>query len=102
MVLASVVFAPIFEELLFRGAIFSWLYEVHPLLAHILSGFIFGFVHVMNAVFSGNVGEIIQVFGYFFMGIGLSYLYEKTNNIYVPIITHALNNMIAVVAVIMI
>lgn len=100
MTFASVILAPIFEELLFRGVIFAWLYEVNPLIAHILSGFIFGFVHVMNAVFSGNIGEIVQVFGYFFMGIGLSYLYEKTNNIYVPIITHALNNLIAVIIVI--
>ena len=100
MVVASVVLAPIFEELLFRGTIFSWLYEVHPLVAHILSGFIFGFVHVMNAIFGGNVGEIVQIFSYFFMGIGLSYLYEKTNNIYVPIITHALNNLFAVILVI--
>ena len=102
MFAASVILAPIFEELLFRGAIFGWLYEVHPLVAHVLSGFIFGFVHVMNAVFSGNVGEIIQVFGYFFMGMGLSFLYEKTDNIYVPIITHAINNLIAVLLVVMI
>ena len=102
MVLASVVLAPIFEELFFRGTIFAWLYEIHPMFAHILSGFVFGFVHVMNAIFGGNVGEIFQVFGYFFMGVGLSFLYEKTDNIYVPIITHALNNLIAVILVIMI
>ena len=99
MAVASVILAPIFEELLFRGTIFSWLYEIHPKFAHVVSGFIFGFVHVMNAVFSGNVTEILQVFAYFFMGIALSYLYEKTNTIYVPIITHAINNLIAVILV---
>ena len=102
MMFASVILAPIFEELLFRGTCFAWLYEIHPLLAHLLSGFLFGFVHVMNAVLSGNIGEIVQVFSYFFMGVGLSYLYEKTNNIYVPIITHALNNLIAVIIVMMV
>lgn len=102
MALASVVFAPIFEELLFRGSIFAWLYEIHPILAHVLSGFLFGFIHVMNAVFSGDVGEIVQVFSYFFMGMGLSFLYEKTNNIYVPIITHALNNLMAVILIMVI
>ncbi len=99
MALASVILAPILEELIFRGAVFAWLYEVHPVIAHVLSGFIFGFVHVMNAVLSGDFSEILQVFGYFFMGVGLSYLYEKSNNIYVPIITHAINNLIAVVLV---
>ena len=102
MVFASVVLAPIFEELLFRGTVFAWFYEYNSVLAHILSGFIFGFVHVMNAVLSGNVGELVQVFSYFFMGVGLSFLYEKTNNIYVPMITHALNNLIAVLMVMMI
>ena len=99
MALASVILAPILEELIFRGAVFAWLYEVHPIIAHVLSGFIFGFVHVMNAVLSGDFSEILQVFGYFFMGVGLSYLYEKTNNIYVPIITHAINNLVAVILV---
>lgn len=102
MLVASVVLAPIFEELLFRGTIFAWVYEYHPKVAHILSGFIFGFVHVMNAVLGGNIGEMTQIFSYLFMGIGLSYLYEKTNNIYVPMITHALNNLIAVIMVMMI
>lgn len=99
MFIASVILAPIFEELLFRGAVFAWIYEIHPILAHVVSGFVFGFVHVMNAVLSGNVGEIVQVFSYFFMGLGLSYLYEKTDNIYVPMITHAVNNLIAVILV---
>lgn len=102
MLVASVMMAPIFEELLFRGTVFAWIYEYNPIVAHILSGFIFGFVHVMNAVLSGNVGEFVQIFSYLFMGMGLSYLYEKTNNIYVPMITHALNNFIAVIMVMMI
>ena len=99
MIFASVILAPVFEELLFRGTVFAWLYEIHPLIAHVLSGLIFGFIHVMNAILGGNIAEIAQVFGYFFMGVGLSFLYEKTNNIYVPIITHALNNLFAVIIV---
>lgn len=91
----SVILAPIFEELLFRGTIFAWLYEVHPIVAHVVSSFLFGFLHVMNSVLSGNLSEFVQIFAYFFMGFALSYLYEKRNNIYVPILSHAMNNLIS-------
>ena len=64
------------------------------------SAFVFGFVHVMISVLSGNISEWIQIFSYFFMGAALSYLYEKRNNIYVPILSHAMNNFIAMLLMI--
>lgn len=101
LVTASVILAPIFEELLFRGTIFAWAYEIHPIVGHIVSGFLFGFVHVMDSVLSGNINELIQIFPYFFMGIALSYMYEKRNNIYVPILSHATNNLISVIMILL-
>lgn len=99
MIVTSVVFAPMFEEILFRGMIFSWLYEVNPYFGHLVSAFLFGFVHVMNALMSGQTSEWLQIFSYMFMGGALSYLYEKRNNLFVPITTHMLNNLISILLI---
>lgn len=95
MIFVSCVLAPILEEMLFRGIVFGWIYEWNPKMAHLISSFIFGFIHIMSAVFNGNTAEWIQIFSYCFMGFVLSYLYEKNNNIYVPILSHMMNNMIS-------
>lgn len=99
MTITTVILAPILEEVVFRGMIFGWLYEINPKLAHFISAFIFGFIHVMLAIMNGNVGEWVQIFSYFFMGFVLSYLYEKRNNIYVPILTHSMNNLISMLLI---
>lgn len=99
MLLVSCVLAPIFEEIMFRGMVFGWLYEINPRLAHIVSGFIFGFIHIMGSITEGNIQEWFMIFSYMLMGIVLSYLYEKRNNIYVPIIAHATFNFIVTVMV---
>lgn len=99
IVITSVILAPIVEELLFRGTIFGWLYELHPTIAHLGSAFLFGFVHIMDAVLSGNYQEWFQIFAYFLMGAVLSFLYEKRNNIYVPILSHMMNNLISILLV---
>lgn len=99
IVITSVILAPIVEELLFRGTIFGWLYELHPMIAHLGSAFLFGFVHIMDAVLSGNYQEWFQIFAYFLMGAVLSFLYEKRNNIYVPILSHMMNNLISILLV---
>ena len=99
MVLTTVILAPIFEELLFRGMIFGWLYEVNAYFAHVVSGFIFGFIHIMNAIISGNYSEWFMIFAYMFMGMVLSYLYEKRNNIYVPILAHSTMNLLSMMMV---
>ena len=100
MIITTVIFAPILEEMIFRGIVFGWFYELNPKLAYLVSGFIFGFIHVMISILSGNISEWVQIFGYFFMGVGLCYLYEKRDNIYVPILAHATNNLIAMITMI--
>jgi Predicted metal-dependent membrane protease len=101
MVFTTVVLAPLLEEFIFRGMVFGWLYEWNPKIAHFVSAFIFGFIHVMSAVLSGNLSEWIQIFSYFFMGGILSYLYEKKNNIFVPILTHSMNNLISMLMILL-
>lgn len=99
MILPTVLFAPILEEIIFRGMLFGWIYELSPKLAHVFSGFIFGFIHIMNSVMSGDVSEWAQIFSYMFMGMVLSYLYEKRNTIYVPMLAHVSNNLLSVIMI---
>lgn len=100
MAFLSIICAPIIEELLFRGAVFAWLYEIHPLVAHALSSFLFGFIHIMQAVMAGNTTEWAQIFSYMLMGGVLSYLYEKKNNIFVPMLSHSMSNFISVLLIV--
>lgn len=99
MMITTVIFAPILEEIVFRGLVFGWIYEWNPKVAHFISSLFFGFVHVMLAMIGGNIGEWVQIFAYFFKGFVLSYLYEKRNNIYVPMLTHCLNNLISIIMI---
>lgn len=99
IVITSVILAPVVEELLFRATIFGWLYELHPIVAHVVSAFLFGFLHVMDAILSGSYQEWIQIFSYLFMGAVLSFLYEKRNNICVPILSHMMNNLVSMLLI---
>lgn len=101
MIFVSCILAPIVEEMLFRGIVFGWIYEWNPKMAHLISAFIFGFIHIMSAVFAGNLLEWVQIFSYGLMGFALSYLYEKQNNIYVPILSHMMNNIISMCLVLL-
>lgn len=80
-----VIFAPILEELIFRGVILSYLLRHKSEWAAILfSAFLFGLIHLSPD----------QIFFAFFAGIFLGYVYIKSKNILVPIFFHALNNAI--------
>lgn len=102
MFFTTVILAPMLEEIVFRGMIFGWLYELNPKIAHLFSAFLFGFVHIMISVINGNMAEWVQIFSYFFMGFVLSWLYEKKNNIFVPMLTHSMNNLISMIAILFI
>jgi len=83
------VIAPLGEELFFRGFFYGALRNWRgPVLAAILTGAVFGGVHVG----SSPVGYLVPLA---FFGIGLCLLYEWTGSLYPPIALHALNNSIA-------
>ncbi len=87
--LVIAVFPAITEELFFRGIVQRLFkdWTQNPHVAIILAGFIFSFAHFQ---FYGFVPRM-------FMGITLGYLLFLTNNLWVPIFAHFLNNGIVVV-----
>ena len=83
------VIAPICEEFLFRGFIFTALRNwkgTWP--AAIVTGLLFGGVHVGSA-------PVVDLVPLAFLGFGLCLLYRITGSLYPCIAAHALNNSIA-------
>jgi membrane protease YdiL (CAAX protease family) len=92
-VTAIVVLAPIAEEIFFRGFFFAGLrtrWSLWP--AALLSGVIFGLVHAPTGPTAA-----IPLAG---LGVGLAWLYNKTDSIYPCMLAHFLNNAIAISVVI--
>ena len=87
MLIGSVIFAPIFEEILYRGLMYNKLKEIsNAFIAVFISSILFAFLHIPGYGFN------IKMFSLVLDGILLTYCYEKTNNIYVPILVHSINN----------
>lgn len=83
--IASIIFAPILEELIFRGVLFNRLkIRVGIVPAMILSSFLFAIGHDFGGMTSA-----------FLFGICMCILYLKTDNIFITMSVHFLNNLLA-------
>jgi uncharacterized protein len=89
LALVVCIAAPIGEEFLFRGYFFTALRNWKGLWpAAVLTGVVFGGIHVM----SSPVGALVPLG---VLGFGLCLLYAKTGSLYPCIAVHAINNAIA-------
>lgn len=86
------LFAPVFEEILFRGILLRGLLQnrVHPIMAIGLSSLLFGFAHLNPWQFLG-AGLLGCVFGF---------VYYQTKALWICILLHALNNSLSFVMMI--
>lgn len=81
-VISACIFAPIMEEVIFRGFFLNRMaYKWGVKRAIIVSSLIFGFGHV-------------DVIGAFLFGVVMCLLYIKTKSLWTNIIVHALNNIV--------
>jgi membrane protease YdiL (CAAX protease family) len=88
--------APFYEELAFRGFIFNALTKyMHVGVAMVVSGIVFGLLHVNEGGFSFLTVGLPLVFG----GIILAYVYAATKCFWANFITHAAFNAIGVVGI---
>ncbi len=92
MVIMVAVFAPLFEEILFRGIILKAMLNkgVSPKKAIFFSALIFGAIH----------GYPWQFLGAFLLGLVLGLVYWKTKSLLMSILLHSFNNFIAAMLVI--
>ncbi|MBQ6099716.1 CPBP family intramembrane glutamic endopeptidase [Methanobrevibacter sp.] len=82
---STIVISPISEELIFRGVFLNRLKPFVPtVFAVLISSLLFASLH--------SFGSIISAFVF---AVCMAILYIKTENIFVPIIAHFLNNLFA-------
>jgi membrane protease YdiL (CAAX protease family) len=79
----AVVIAPVAEEFIFRGMLFPFVKQLgFPRLAWFGVSFLFAAIHL-------NLPTLIPLF---VLALALTWLYDRTDNLLVPIVAHALFN----------
>ena len=97
-----VVFAPIVEEIVFRGSIFRRLRTKYGFwLATGVSCLLFGFMHVMLSLFTGNFLDLLNILVYGTMAFSLCAAYEITGSIHASILMHLIHNSIATLVILL-
>lgn len=87
MVINLIVIAPLSEETVLRGIVFTRIEaEANPAAAIIISSLFFGLMHLA-------AGGIILVAGSFIMGAVLGIIFYKTNSLFACFIAHAAANL---------
>ena len=85
MLFVVLVFAPITEEFVFRGVLLQrWAVRWNLPVGVIMSSVLFGMLHINNPM------------GLTMFGVIMALLYIRTRSLWVPIIAHALNNVVSV------
>lgn len=88
-ILSTVVCAPLFEEILFRGAIFETTRERYGAGAAVfISALLFGAIHMIP----------VQVINAFVVGLIFGFIYLKTRSLATVILLHAFNNALGYIS----
>ena len=96
MFLATVIAAPIVEEVLIRGVVFGSFHRMSRYLAYAVSMLVFSLMHVWQYVTVMDwQGILANTLTYLPAGVALGWTYEKSGTIWCPIGLHALINALA-------
>ena len=99
MIISTVIFAPVVEEMIYRKAIFSISKDYSLPLAYTMSIVLFALPHMLST--SSSVGTwFLQLIPYALCGGLLCMIYHLSGyNVYASIAAHMLNNILAVLFV---
>ena len=101
MVIGTVLFVPVAEEVVFRGLIFRGIYNRSKVLAYIVSSLAFSAVHVIGYIPNMEILHIIlSLIQYLPAGLVLGWTYARTDTIWTPILMHTTINLIGMFAMI--
>ena len=96
MFFAIVIFAPIVEELLFRGCFYRSFSSKMPIhVAAIISAILFGMIHILEGIITMNFRDMAFILVYGSMGLVFVKVYDETQSIVPCIIVHSLYNVIS-------
>jgi len=103
LLLFAVVLAPAYEELLFRRVLFGRLWAAgRPWLGIVLSSAAFALVHEIPGTSPNGLPEMLQLWlVYGCMGAAFAWVYRKTGTLWAAIAAHALNNAVALAALVL-
>ncbi|MBU6383339.1 MAG: CPBP family intramembrane metalloprotease [Verrucomicrobia bacterium] len=94
-ILSIIVFAPLIEELLFRGLLQSYIRKhVGPKHAILVTSACFSLFHYASGQGLGNISIILSLF---VLALFLGFLYEKQGSLLAPIVLHSTFNAISVI-----
>lgn len=97
------IYAPLVEEIVFRGALFRHLRsKFNFFICALISGFSFGIIHVMSSILEGNYADCWFLIVYMGLGILFSKVYEDNRSIYATMLLHFINNFISILVSIII
>lgn len=96
MMISTSLLAPFVEEEIFRLGIKKVINNKYLFI--LVSGLIFGFMHIFPTELPIYVA-LIESLNYVTMGLLLAYIYNETDNIYVVVIIHALNNLLSMLMI---
>jgi membrane protease YdiL (CAAX protease family) len=94
--IGAALLAPLGEELLFRGYLFSTIRPYSRALAYVLSALAFALAHGLSA----TEGVVVLLTTTFAIGIALAAMREQTGSLVPAIVAHMVNNAVAVSALI--
>jgi membrane protease YdiL (CAAX protease family) len=88
------LFAPVFEEIFYRGFVFPFLQsKINSFLGIVLASLFFGLSHFVNI---GNASILLVLF--IFYGFVLTFIRYKTNSLIPPIIVHFIHNVTLIIS----
>ena len=96
MIINTCILAPFVEEGIFRLSIRKVFNNKYLFI--LVSGLIFRFMHIFPTELPLYVA-LIESLNYVTMGLLLAYIYNETDNIYVVVIIHALNNLLSMLMI---
>lgn len=99
IIIQALLYAPIVEEIMFRGLVFGGLSKRSMTFAIIVSSSLFGLAHVYNSILSGNFADLWFFPTYALLGYFLNRAYIKSGSIVSSMALHFLNNAIGLLAI---
>ena len=99
-VIMSVIMGPFTEELIYRGILFRFFSKYGELCAVLVTGFLFGTMHMLSSFGNTNILLFLcQWLDYFLSGILLGFIYKKYKNIWINISIHGTWNLMGAVMI---
>lgn len=99
IIIQALVYAPIVEEIMFRGLVFGSLSKKSIPLAMIVSSLLFGLAHVYDSLLAGNFADLWFLPTYAMLGYFLNRAYLKSGTIVSSMALHFLNNALGLLTI---